>query len=104
MLNLPFHYVLDDAMYFHFGWYGSGNVGQRLADPGKVYELWLSAFRQLYRMGRYMNIILHGFVSGRSLRVAMIDRLIMEMKQRPGVWFCTCEELARYCIDRFPQK
>lgn len=102
MLNLPFHYVLDDAMYFHFGWYGSGNAGQRLADPGKVYEIWLSAFRQLYRMGRYMNIILHGFVSGRSLRVTMIDRLIMEMKQRPGVWFCTCEELARYCIDRYP--
>jgi hypothetical protein len=32
----------------------------------------------------------------------MIERLILEMKQRPGVWFCTCEELARYCIERFP--
>jgi hypothetical protein len=24
------------------------------------------------------------------------------MKQRPGVWFPTCEDLARYCIDNFP--
>ncbi len=102
MLNLPYHYVLDDAMYFHFSWYGSGSAGQRLADPGKVFEIWLSAFRQLYQTGRYMNIIIHGFVSGRSLRVAMINRLLFEMKQKPGIWFCTCEELARYCIDKYP--
>jgi len=102
MLNLPFHYVLDDAMYFHFGWFGSGNEGQRLADPCKVNEIWLSAFRQLYKMGRYMNIVLHDFVSGRSMRIAMLQKLIEEMKQSPGVWFSTCEELARYCIKRFP--
>ena len=101
-LNLPFHYVLDDAMYFHFGWFGSGNAGQRLADPGKVYDIWSSAFMQLYKSGRYMNICLHPFVSGRSLRIAMLERLIVEMKQRPGVWFPTCEDLARYCIDNFP--
>ena len=102
MLNLPFHYILDDAMYFHFGWFGSGNAGQRLADPSKVYDIWLSAFRQLYKMGRYMNICLHDFVSGRSLRIAMLERLIVEMKKRPDVWFPTCEALAQYCIDRFP--
>jgi len=101
-INLPFHYVLDDAMYFHFGWYGSGNAGQRLADPGKVYDIWSSAFMQLYKTGRYMNICLHPFVSGRSLRMTMLERLIAEMKQRPGVWFPTCEDLARYCIDNFP--
>lgn len=102
MLNLPFTYVMDDAMHFHFGWLGSGNAGQRLADPSKVYDIWLSAFRQLYKMGRYMNILLHGFASGRSLTVAMLENLIIEMKKWPGVWFPTCEELARYCIDRFP--
>jgi peptidoglycan/xylan/chitin deacetylase (PgdA/CDA1 family) len=102
MLNLPFHHVLDDAMYFHFGWLGSGNAGQRLADPSKVYDVWSSAFRELYKTGRYMNICLHPFVSGRSLRIAMLERLIVEMKHRPGVWFPTCEELARYCLERFP--
>jgi len=102
MLDFPLHYVLDDAMYFHFGWFSSENAGQRLADPGKVYEIWLSAFRQLYRMGRYMNLCLHDFVSGRSMRIAMLEKLIMEMKQKPGVWFPTCAELARYCIDKFP--
>jgi peptidoglycan-N-acetylglucosamine deacetylase len=102
LLNLPFHFVLDDAMYFNFGFFSSENAGQRLADPSKVYDIWLAAFRQFYKVGAYMNICLHDFISGRSLRIAMLDRLINEMKQKPGVWFPSCEELARYCIGRFP--
>ena len=102
MLNFPFHYVLDDAMYYHFGWLGSEPAGQRLADPAKVYDIWLAEFRRFHAMGRYMNICLHDFVSGRAMRVAMLDRLIAEMKRTPGVWFPTCETLARYCLERFP--
>ncbi len=102
MLCLPSHHILNDAMHFSFGWFGSGNAGNRLADPGKVYEIWLSAFRQCYKMGGYMNFILHDFDSGRAARVAMLERLIVDMKRWPGVWFSTCEEVARYCIDRFP--
>lgn len=102
MLNFPFHYALDDAMYFNFGWLESENAGQRLEEPNKVCDIWLSAFRQFYKMGKYMNICLHPFVSGRSLRIAMIERLIIEMKKMPGLWFPTCEELAKYCLQKFP--
>ena len=24
LLNVPFHYAIDDAMFFNFGWIGSG--------------------------------------------------------------------------------
>lgn len=102
MLCLPSHHILNDAMHFSFGWFGSGNAGNRLAEPSKVYEIWLSAFRQFYRMGGYMNFIFHDFEMGRSSRIAMLDRLITEMKRWPGVWFATCEEFAQYCLDRFP--
>ena len=102
MLCLPSTMVINDAMYFTYGWFGGGNAGNRLADPSKVYDIWLSAFRQFYKMGGYMNFILHPFDTGHSLRIAMLERLIIEMKRRPGVWFPTCEEMARYCIDRFP--
>jgi len=37
-------------------------------------------------------------VSGRALRVAMLDRLIAAMKALPGVWFASCEEVARHCL------
>ena len=33
-----------------------------------------------------------------------LDRLIARMKTLPGVWFPTCEEVARHCIDRHPPR
>jgi peptidoglycan-N-acetylglucosamine deacetylase len=104
LLELPFHFAIDDAMFFSFAWYRSGNAGQRLADTDRVFDLWLAAFQQQYRQGGYLNICLHPFVSGRALRVAMLDRLIGAMKALPGVWFATCEEVARHCLAAHPAK
>jgi peptidoglycan/xylan/chitin deacetylase (PgdA/CDA1 family) len=101
LLNLPFHYAIDDAMYFSFAWLGSGNAAQRITDPDRVEEMWWDAFSQQYRQpGGYLNIVLHPFVSGRALRIAMLDRLITRMKRLPGVWFPTCEAVARHCLDQ----
>jgi hypothetical protein len=102
LLNLPFHYAIDDAMFFNFGWVESGPNGQRLADPESVLDIWWAAFQHLYEQGSYLNICLHPFISGRALRTAMFDRFITKMQSLPGVWFPTCEELARYCLEHFP--
>ena len=98
LLNLPFHYAIDDAMFFSFAWLGSDNSAQRMMDPDHVEELWWRMFEQCYRDGGYMNICMHPFVSGRALRIAMLDRLINRMKALPGVWFPSCEEVARHII------
>jgi peptidoglycan/xylan/chitin deacetylase (PgdA/CDA1 family) len=102
LLELPFHFAIDDAMFFSFAWYRSGNASQRLADTDRVFDLWLAAFQQQYRQAGYLNICLHPFVSGRALRIAMLDRLIAAMKALPGVWFASCEEVARYCLAVHP--
>jgi hypothetical protein len=98
MLNLPFHYAIDDAMYFSFAWLDTENAAQRISDPERVEELWWEAFRQQYEAGGYLNICLHPFVSGRAQRIAMMDRLLARMKRLPGVWFTTCEAVARHLI------
>jgi peptidoglycan-N-acetylglucosamine deacetylase len=104
LLELPFHFAIDDAMFFSFAWYRSPNAGQRLSDTDRVFELWSAAFQQQYRQRGYLNICLHPFVSGRALRIAMLDRLITSMKASPGVWFATCEEVARHCLAAHPAK
>ena len=98
LLNLPFHYAIDDAMFFSFAWLGSDNSAQRMMDPDHVEELWWRMFEQCYRDGGYMNVCMHPFVSGRALRIAMLDRLISRMKALPGVWFPSCEDVARHII------
>ena len=102
LLNLPFHYAIDDAMYFSFAWLGSDNSAQRMMDPDHVEEIWWQAFLQQYRQGGYLNICMHPFVSGRALRIAMLDRLIARMKALPGVWFPTCEQVARHILATHP--
>ncbi|MGH7054987.1 MAG: polysaccharide deacetylase family protein [Stellaceae bacterium] len=104
LVNLPMHYVIDDAMFFSANWLGSDNQAQRITDPERVFDIWWAAFRQQYREGGYLNICMHPFVSGRALRVAMLDRLIARMKSLPGVWFPTCAEVARHCLDTFPPR
>ena len=98
------HYVIDDAMYFNFNWLGSDPSAQRITDPERVCDIWWAAFRQQYNVGGYLNVCMHPFQSGRALRIAMLDRLIARMKTLPGVWFPTCEQVARYCIDRYPPR
>src|SRR6478672_4690678 len=98
LLELPFHFAIDDAMFFSFAWYASANTEQRLSDTDRVFDMWWAAFLQQYRQGGYLNICLHPFVSGRALRIAMLDRLITRMKTLPGVWFPTCEQVARHVL------
>ena len=38
------------------------------------------------------------------MRVAMLDRLITRMKELPGVWFPSCEQVARWCLEQFPPR
>jgi peptidoglycan/xylan/chitin deacetylase (PgdA/CDA1 family) len=94
LLNLPFHYAIDDAM-FSFAWL-KPRTRRSAMDPDHVEEIWWAAFLQQYQQGGYLNICMHPFVSGRALRIAMLERLIGRMKALPGVWFPTCEQVARH--------
>ena len=102
MLNLPFHYAIDDAMFYSFSWLGSGNAAQRITDTDRVMDMWWEAFLQQYHVGGYLNICLHPFVSGRAQRIDMLDRLIVRMKALPGVWMPSCESVARHILATHP--
>lgn len=104
-LQLPFHFALDDAQFYNFGWFLSEPAAQRITDPERVLEMWWNAFLAEYKDGiGYMNICLHPFISGRAMRIQLLSRLISRMKELPDVWFPTCKELAEYCLNEFPPR
>ena len=43
-----------------------------------------------------MVLTTHPHVSGHRSRVAQLEKLIVYMKSKPGVWFATHEQIARY--------
>lgn len=85
MISLPFHYAIDDAMFYSFAWLGSGNPAQRITDPDRVSVMWWPAFWRQYQTGGYLNIVMHPCVSERALRTATMDRLIARLQSLPGV-------------------
>ena len=104
LLNIPFHYAIDDAMFFSFAWLASENAAQRITEPERVMDMWWDAFLQQYRQGGYLNVCLHPFVSGRAMRIEALDKLINRMKTLPGVWFPSCEEIARHGLENHPAR
>ena len=104
LLYLPFHYAIDDAQFYTFGWLGSDSPAQRMSDPDRVLEMWWAAFLQQYNKGGYLNVCVHPYVSGRALRIEMLDQFIRRMKRLPDVWFSTCEETARHCLKHYPAR
>ena len=102
LLNLPFHFAIDDAMFYSFAWLGSDNPAQRISEPGRVMAMWWDAFEQQYEAAGYLNICMHPFVSGRALRVAALGKLIERMKQKPGVWFPSCRTVAEHILQHQP--
>jgi hypothetical protein len=41
-------------------------------------------------------LTMHPQVIGHRYRMKMLDRLVQHMKNKPGVWFATHEQIANY--------
>jgi peptidoglycan/xylan/chitin deacetylase (PgdA/CDA1 family) len=102
VLNLPFHYAIDDAMFYSANWQGSELLANRFSDTDRVEEIWWQGFLQQYRVGGYLNVCLHPFVSGRAQRIDMLERLVQRMQAMPGVWMPTCADVARHVVATRP--
>jgi peptidoglycan/xylan/chitin deacetylase (PgdA/CDA1 family) len=101
IVALPTSAALNDAMYWKFGWLGSEPAGARIADAESVGDAWLDAFHEVHRRGGYMNLVLHELLTGRASRMVMLDKVFGEMRRAGGVWFASCAETARYCLDTY---
>jgi len=94
LLSLPFHYAIDDAQFYTFGWLGSDNPAQRMSDPDRVLEMWWAAFLQQYGKGGYPERLRPPYVSGRALR-SKCSISHPPHQDDAGLWVSTCEEKQR---------
>lgn len=90
VVELPIERIVDDFPYF-----GGGANGSLPSLEG-VFEVFKSEFDVAYDEGGLYVLTMHPHVMGHRSRAALLDRLIRHMKSRPGVWFATHEEVAKY--------
>lgn len=89
LVELPIEWILDDYPYF-------GGTNGSLPSPELVMHIYQAEFDAAYDEGGLLVLTMHPHVIGHRSRAAALDKLIAHMKSRPGVWFATHEQVARY--------
>ncbi len=97
VVELPVEWILDDWPYFQLSW-SSHHVGLR--NPNDVYSVWAGEFDGAYAEGSTFILVMHPQVIGHRYRMQMLERLVAYMKKKPGVWFATHEQIARYVQEQ----
>jgi len=70
--------------------------GGTMPSPELLYQLYKDEFDGAYEQHTMFVLTLHPHVSGHRAPLHHLDQLIAYMKSKPGVWFATAEQIARY--------
>lgn len=94
IVELPPEWIRDDAPYFNFVRF---SALRPYTPPSGVEEIFRAEFDGAYAEGGLFLLTMHPHVIGHRSRIAMLDRLVEYMKAKPGVWFGTHADVARWC-------
>lgn len=93
MVELPVEWILDDYPYF---WMDRSSTIRPTLNPDEVLAIWRAEFDVAYDEGGLFILTMHPHVIGHRARVRMLEQLVDHMQAKPGVWFATHEQIARY--------
>jgi peptidoglycan/xylan/chitin deacetylase (PgdA/CDA1 family) len=93
LVELPVEWILDDFPYF---WMDRTSTVRPTMTPDEVFSIWKGEFDGAYLEQGMFILTMHPHVIGHRGRIEMLDRLVTYMKSKPGVWFATHEEIAKY--------
>jgi len=74
-----------------------------MPSPELLYQLYKGEFDGALREGTTFILTLHPYLSGHRAPMEHLDRFVAYMKSKPGVWFATCEQIARYVKTAAPR-
>lgn len=92
LAELPVEWILDDYTYYS---YDRPSSAYRRVSDNDVFEIYRGEFDKAYQEGTMFLLTMHPFVTGHRSRLAALERLVVHMKSKPGVWFATHEQVAR---------
>jgi peptidoglycan/xylan/chitin deacetylase (PgdA/CDA1 family) len=90
VIELPIERILDDFPYL------GGATNGALPHPDLIEQVFRSEFDVAYEEGGLFILTMHPHIMGHRSRIASLEKLILHMKSKPGIWFATHEQIARY--------
>lgn len=97
IIELPVEWILDDYPYF---WMDRASTVRPTMTPDEVLSIWRAEFDVAYDERAMFILTMHPHVIGHRARMAMLEKLIDHMQAKPGVWFATHEQIARYVKEQ----
>jgi peptidoglycan/xylan/chitin deacetylase (PgdA/CDA1 family) len=67
-----------------------------MPSPEALFQLYREEFDGAYELGTMFVLTLHPHVTGHRAPMRRLDEFVAYMKSKPGVWFATGEQIARY--------
>ena len=103
LIEIPASWYLDDLPPMMFIKKAPNSHG--FVNPRDIEQIWRDQFDWVYREMDYavFPITIHPDVSGRPQVLMMLERLYAHMIARPGVRFCTMDEIADDFARRQPR-
>ena len=92
LLELPVHWSLDDWPHLHW----KPGRGDAFTAPETFLDTWLKEFESARAERRHITYTMHPEVIGRGYRMALLERLIIEVRDRADVWFATHADVAAF--------
>jgi peptidoglycan/xylan/chitin deacetylase (PgdA/CDA1 family) len=91
MVELAIDWTLTETPYL-----GRGGT---MPSPELLYQLYKDEFDGAYRDKTMLILTLHPHVTGHRAPMQHLEQFVTYMQSKPGVWFATCEQIARYVKD-----
>jgi peptidoglycan/xylan/chitin deacetylase (PgdA/CDA1 family) len=96
VVELPVEWVRDDAVYFMMNRF---SALRPYTPPADVFDIFRREFEAAYDAGGLFQLTMHPHVIGYRSRIWIIEELIRLAQARPGVWFGTHAEVAKWAKE-----
>ena len=100
LVEFPTAWCNNDAPFFSFS--SMPPVGNGIRSQQDVWEIWSTEFEGMYAEGGFFNWLSHPEIIGRPSRLAVVERLIRQIRGKPGIWWPRPDELARFVLEHRP--
>jgi peptidoglycan-N-acetylglucosamine deacetylase len=88
LVELPIDWTLTETPFL-------GQNG-RMPNPAFLYQLYKDEFDGAYEERTMFVLTLHPYLSGHRAPMRHLEQFVTYMKSKPGVWFATAADIARY--------
>jgi peptidoglycan/xylan/chitin deacetylase (PgdA/CDA1 family) len=91
VVELPVHWMLDDAAHF---WFDAAGWTNKIATNSEVREIWWGELAGIKAMGGAFTLTMHPQIIGRPSRLELLDELLSFVTAQDDIWVATAAEIA----------